>query len=131
MPGEKAAWVAALFCFFFPGSIVAESRGGVEAFLMLGIAATIWIYYKAERTQRRLCDIALGAIFGYTALIKPSVVLILPIIWLYSLHTRKSFCERRMLLSRYLLTGLIAAAVYTPWIVRNYRISGEFVPTMT
>jgi hypothetical protein len=38
---------------------------------------------------------------------------------------------RRKLLAGMAISGLATVLVMTPWVVRNYRLSGEFIPTMT
>jgi 4-amino-4-deoxy-L-arabinose transferase-like glycosyltransferase len=128
---EAGAWSAAIFCFFFPGSIVAESRGGVESLLMLGIAATIFLSYVAEERRNYRYYAFLGLAFGYTALIKPSVMLMLPLVWLYRIVRTDSLNALAVVLPRYCLAGLVAATIYVPWVIRNYQVSGEFVLTMT
>lgn len=127
----RVAWIAALFCFFFPGSLVAESRGGVESALTLCITSMLLLAYKAEEASTYYLYLLLGIVFGFAVLIKGSVALMLPAFWLYRLAARRSWRETISLVSRYCVVGLIAILISVPWIIRNYQISGKIVPTMT
>jgi len=128
---RSVAWAAAFFSLFFPGSFIAESRGGVESFFTLCIAATFLLAYKSERARSYYFHILVGIVFGFAVLVKASVALMLPAFWLYRLVTRRRLTEVTSLALRYSAAGLVAALVSVPWIVRNYHVSGEFIPTMT
>lgn len=127
----RVAWIAAFFCFFFPGSFVAESRGGVESALTLCITVTLLLAYKAEETSTYYLYLFLGIVFGFAVLIKGSVALMLPAFWLCRLAAGRSWREKISLVSRYSVAGMTAILISVPWVVRNYQISEKFVPTMT
>jgi hypothetical protein len=97
----------------------------------LCIAATFLLAYKSERATSYYFHILVGVVFGFAVLVKASVALMLPAFWLYRLATRRRLTELASLASRYAAAGMVAALVSVPWIVRNYHVSGEFVPTMT
>jgi 4-amino-4-deoxy-L-arabinose transferase-like glycosyltransferase len=124
--------VAAAIFLFFPMVLMSDSRGGVDTTLMLCMAAAIWQLYRAIDHNRISDYILLGLIFGYTMLVKPSVALILPAVGLFlMLAPTIRHGSIFLLIRNFAITGLVATVIMTPWIIRNYEISGKFLPTMT
>jgi 4-amino-4-deoxy-L-arabinose transferase-like glycosyltransferase len=128
---RTVAWVAAGICFFFPGALIADLRGGLESTQTLLIAATTFLALKARKSGAYSSYVLLGLVFGFNVLVKASVAFMLPAVFLYELIKEKTFRARGALLARYCVAGLMAVLVSVPWVVRNYQASGEFVPTMT
>jgi len=128
---RRVAWVAASFALFYPATFIAESRGGLESFFTLCLAVTFLLAYRAERVATYRSQIITGLSFGLAMLVKASVALIMPAFWVYRLVSRRSLAERKTWVLRYAAAGVAAALIQVPWIVRNYEVSGEFVPTMT
>jgi len=72
-----------------------------------------------------------GMLNGLAMLVKSSVAPVLPALLLYSMWKTGDGLVRRKILAGMAICGLATVIVMTPWVVRNYRLSGEFVPTMT
>src|SRR4029453_8462299 len=75
---EWAGVIAALIVFLHPGTIVADSRAGVESLLLLAMSLCLWLCVRAVKGGRLLDYVWLGIAFGSMLLIKSSGALILP-----------------------------------------------------
>jgi 4-amino-4-deoxy-L-arabinose transferase-like glycosyltransferase len=128
----RVSIVASAVYLFHPMVLVSDSRGGVDTMLMLCMTVSTWLLYRAI-DRRRISDfVFLGLAFGVTMLVKPSVALILPAVGLFLMLARSIWQSSLVQLIRnFAITGLVAGLVLVPWVVRNYEISGHFVPTMT
>jgi 4-amino-4-deoxy-L-arabinose transferase-like glycosyltransferase len=125
------AILAAVGVLLHPAIVMAETRGGPEVFLTLAITLYCWMLLKALDSDRKRHYFYAGLILGVSALIKSTTILF-PLIWLPLLMwmKRKEDAPRqRMLRGVVMFVGMIL--VLTPWMVRNYTISGRLVPTMT
>ena len=128
---RTAATIAALVFFFYPGILVAESRGGLECMLTLCLAASVLCALIAIERQKLAGFAIAGILNGLAMLVKSSVAPVLPALLLYSMWKIGDGFVRRKILAGMAICGLATVLVMTPWVVRNYRLSGEFVPTMT
>jgi 4-amino-4-deoxy-L-arabinose transferase-like glycosyltransferase len=125
------AIIAALVFFYHPGTLIAETRGGVECMLTLCLAASVLCALMAIERQKLADFVSAGMLNGLAMLVKSSVAPVLPVLFLYSMWRAPDWFLRRKLLAGMVICGLATVLVMTPWVVRNYRLSGEFVPTMT
>lgn len=123
------ALIAPVLFLLHPGIVIAELRGGVEIsfiFLLLCFLTAIW---RALRTGR-LRDYALaGFVLGLTSLFR-STALLFPVFLLgYFLLFDSARPKLLVAASRIGLVFACAALVLSPWIARNYALTGRFVPT--
>src|SRR5204863_9922406 len=128
---STAATIAALIFFFHPGIVVAESRGGLECMLTLCLVASVLLAVIAMERQKWLSFAMAGVMYGITMLVKSSVAPVLPVLFLYHIGSTSDKIVRRKLFAGMAISGLATVLVMTPWIVRNYALSGKFIPTMT
>jgi 4-amino-4-deoxy-L-arabinose transferase-like glycosyltransferase len=128
---QTAGVIAALVFFFHPGILVAESRGGVECMLTLCLAASVLYALIAIERQNFGAFAIAGMLNGLAMLVKSSVAPILPALFLYSMWKMGDGFRRRKILAGMAICGFVTVLVMAPWVVRNYRLSGEFIPTMT
>lgn len=116
---------------FHPVSMMSDTRAGTDTTLTLCLTVTIWLLFRAI-DRRRVGDFALlGLALGYTMLVKASVALIFPFVFLFLILppvTRSRFWR---LVGNFAVTAAVAAVVMAPWVIRNFEISGKFIPTMT
>jgi 4-amino-4-deoxy-L-arabinose transferase-like glycosyltransferase len=121
--------VAALLFLYHPGVLLAEARGGVELlfmFVLLGFALTL--HWAVERGLWRHYFIA-GMVLGVAVLVR-STPLLLPLFILGFLFlTGRDIAERSRSIANVLVLVLGGATVLSPWIIRNYALVHEFVPT--
>lgn len=128
---KTAAAIAFLVFFFHPGVIFAESRVGAESMLTLCLVVSVLFAVIAKDRQTWPCFAMAGFVFGLALLVKPTVAPVLPAWFLYSIWKTSSGAARRRIIAGMAICGIVTVLVMTPWVVRNYRISGEFIPTMT
>jgi 4-amino-4-deoxy-L-arabinose transferase-like glycosyltransferase len=118
----------AMFCFY-PLSAYYTLRVMPEPMLALGLVATVALCLRAEEDSRWWRYAMIGIVLGVTALAKP-VVMYLPVAlgaWLLWLHRDRPGRS----LGHGALICLAFALTIMPWTIRNYVVSGEFVPLAT
>jgi 4-amino-4-deoxy-L-arabinose transferase-like glycosyltransferase len=128
---RRTALIAALLFLFHPGTLIAEARGGVEILFIFVLCLFMLALYRAvERGTLRtylLAGLALGVVFQVrsTPLIFPAMLL------LYLTLAAKNARQRlgAVLKVAVLLVGM--GIVMIPWVIRNYMLVHEFVPTTT
>jgi 4-amino-4-deoxy-L-arabinose transferase-like glycosyltransferase len=82
-------------------------------------ASTLWSYALA------------GAALGAVLLIKSTAAVFVPCVFVYLAISAPHFAGIRR---AFVATGILlltATMVLSPWIIRNYELSGKFVPTMS
>jgi 4-amino-4-deoxy-L-arabinose transferase-like glycosyltransferase len=126
-----AATIAALLFFFHPGILVSETRGGLECMLTLCLVVSVLYALRAIKGLKFSEFAIAGIVNGLAMLTKSSVAPVLPVLFLYSMWKTSDAFVRRKLLAGMAICGFATVLVMTPWIMRNYLLSGEFVPTMT
>ncbi len=121
--------VAPSLFLFHPGTLIAESRGGVEilfGFLLMLFAVTL---SRAIECRQWSSFLVSGFVLGITVLVR-SVPIFFPIFLLGYLllfeRKRMSALTSCRNVSIILLTML---SVLSPWIIRNFRLTGKFIPT--
>jgi len=105
-----------------------SSEAPAEALLYYGIATSL----LAARTRRASVFTLAGMVYAALLLTRPNFValaLVCPAL-LLALEWR-SRTECRTMLTRVLALGLGLAVVWSPWLVRSYRLYGHVVPLTT
>jgi 4-amino-4-deoxy-L-arabinose transferase-like glycosyltransferase len=115
-----------------PGVILAESRGGVECLLMLLVTALVYFLYRADAENSLVKHFIAGVFFGLAMLAKSSPVLFafLLVAYIYSIRKRRRI-DFQTLCINWGTFYLACAMIYMPWVVRNYSLTGHFVPAST
>ncbi len=130
--GVKLVSLLAVFLFLFhPVSMLSDTRAGSDTTLTLALTATIWLLLRAIDSQRSWDFILSGLALGYTMLVKATVALIFPVVFLFLIWPSQMRRPLWITFRHFALAAITAALVMMPWVVRNFEISGQFVPTMT
>jgi 4-amino-4-deoxy-L-arabinose transferase-like glycosyltransferase len=122
-------FMAALLFLFHPGTLIAETRAGIEIpFGLLLVCVLLTVLRALERTHWSGYAIS-GLVLGVTVLFR-SVPLLFPVALLAYLlvaeRPRLSILAAWRNIAVMVVTMLL---VLSPWIVRNYRLTGRFLPT--
>ncbi len=127
---EKIANIAALMFAFYPNSILYSARTLSETTytLLLGVFCLALVRQFENLTART--SIVTGLSFGLLMLTKSTTALLplfLSLIFL-SAHYRKRLWR---VVGSIVLTVFIAALVMSPWVIRNYRLTGKTIVLST
>ncbi|MFZ0743833.1 MAG: glycosyltransferase [Terracidiphilus sp.] len=120
---------AASLYLFHPGTLIAESRGGVE--ILFGFLIVLFVVTLLNAIDRRRTgDFAVsGLILGVVVLVR-SVPILFPVFLLgYLLVFERHRTSMLMAFRNIAILVLTMIAVLSPWIIRNYSLTGKFVPT--
>lgn len=118
-----------LLFLFNPGTLIAESRGGVEMAFSLLLALFILSIYRATRSNRSLDYALSGLVLGLTALVRSTPLLFPFFLLLFLLYLDGQRVGKLIICRNISVLILSALAVLSPWIIRNYSLTGKFVPT--
>jgi hypothetical protein len=124
-----AGWAAAFLLAVLPVNLWVETSGSWEqpyaAVALLGLFLTFCRLHD-EAWQRQTTIVAAGLLLGVTALLTPALLsaggLMLLAEWCLQRGARRRVLRGGVVLS------LVATAMLTPWVVRNYVVLGGFIP---
>jgi 4-amino-4-deoxy-L-arabinose transferase-like glycosyltransferase len=128
---RRAGILAAVIYSVYPGVIVAEARGGVEILFIASVLVFIIAMHDAMTKGEGWRYFLAGILLGVSVLIRSTPMLFPVLLFCYAMFMANSNRERLSLLPRYALLCVGLVLTMSPWIVRNYQLSGTFVPTGT
>jgi len=119
-----------LIFLFHPAILIAESRGGTEVLYTLFLALFMCTLFAAVNSNGTWHYAASGGVLGLTLLVR-SVPILFPVFVLaYLLVFERQRNQNVLNLFRNIALMIVAMfVVLSPWIIRNYRLTGKFVPT--
>ncbi|MCZ6873769.1 MAG: glycosyltransferase family 39 protein [bacterium] len=128
---DMVTLLSPLLFLFHPAVILAESRGGLEILLTCLTTLFMLVLYEALERKKRVHYFLAGSVLGLTALVKSSTILFPAFLCVYLL-----FMERNSRTVKSILTDIAAMViamlvVLSPWIIRNYSLTGKFIPTQS
>ena len=114
---------------FHPGVLIAESRGGVEMLFAFLITLLLLMIFKALASNRWQDYLLCGLVLGITVSVRST-----PMLFPLPLFAYMMIVERRRLsfiaICRNIMVMILTMiAVLSPWIARNYMLTGKFIPT--
>lgn len=126
--GERAAGWAAAMAAVEPGMIVYQSyKVDVNALATLALLVGLGAFMRLRESPGSRWAIATGVIMGSGMLMRLDLVAIVAALMVWSLRG-----QRGPLVRRSCFLALAAAALsLSPWVARNYRVHGRFVPFST
>ncbi len=128
--GSRLGLLAAALCTVYPGAIATSIVVLSEPAFCPLLVAQLTLFVAAGRTSAArdavlLCALA-GALGGAATLMRPSWLLFTPLaaLMLISCDGQR---RRRIMQGVAVIVALVV--VITPWWIRNYSVTGRFVPT--
>jgi 4-amino-4-deoxy-L-arabinose transferase-like glycosyltransferase len=127
----NAAPVAIILFLLHPGTLLAEARGGVELLFIFASFAFMLALHQAVNKNSSCRYFVAGLLLGAVVQVR-STPLVFPVFLLfYLVLTANGKRERLTAVLNVAILALGMALVMTPWVIRNYRLVHEFVPTST
>lgn len=118
-----------LLFLFHPGTLIAESRGGIEIIFALLSTAFVLAMYRLIESNRWRDYVACGIVLGITVSVR-SVLILFPLVLLvYLLLFESRQISKRTICWNVGCLVIAMLAVLSPWIIRNYSLTGKIVPT--
>src|SRR5215831_4951267 len=126
--GERAALTSAVLASVLSFNTIYASTQSSDAVCTVLFLAGLVALRGALATGRRAMWVAGGVLAGLASQFRPNLLpfpaVVAAVAWVVDRRARR--------LTRSLVLYLIAAAaVSAPWAIRNYRLTGEFIPTST
>lgn len=128
---RTVALIAALLFLVYPGTLVAEARAGNDIpCIFTTLLFVLALYQAVEKRSFWLFGLT-GVLLGVAALVRSEVLLFTLFLLAYFLFTSRDWAARgkAVLQMVALATGTLVAL--SPWIIRNYLLVHQFVPTST
>jgi 4-amino-4-deoxy-L-arabinose transferase-like glycosyltransferase len=125
------AVAAALLFLLYPGVLVAEARAGIEVPSIFTVVLFMLVLYCAVEKGSLWRYGAAGLLLGAAVLVRSEVLLFPLLLLVYLLLAARGWVERRKVIERIAVLALGAVVVISPWIIRNYLLAHQFVPTAT
>lgn len=122
------SFAPALLFLLHPGTMLAESRGGVEIlFTTLVILFAITVYRALETVA--YWDYALaGGVLGVAVLVRSTPIVLPAVFLLYLLVVERARTSTWIVFRNIACMTIAVIVVLSPWILRNYRLTRHFVP---
>lgn len=134
---ERVGYIAGVLCALHPSLLRYVPDLHLETLLTFCLTLSVWLgvrLYEAPSTKRA---IPLGIAWGVACLIK-AVVLLYPAVFglFFWLSRRRNAGQNQKLwgLGQLVPVGVACVAMaltISPWTLRNYQVTGHFVPTTT
>jgi hypothetical protein len=119
--GKAVGLLAAFFSAFYPYYVYMAGALYPTQTTTLVMLAFVYFAMKTRERPRALFAVAQGLALGALVLSRSVSLVFAPFAFFWSLRGRRAFATA-------VLVGLAAIGVVVPWTVRNYVVSGEFIP---
>ena len=120
---------APLLFLLHPAIVIAESRGGLEMLFGFLLALFCLTLFRAIASHRSWDYVLSGAVPGLTVVVRSTLILFPLVLLAYVLLLDR---QQKSILAICRNIGLMILAmlmVLSPWIIRNFVVTGKFVPT--
>lgn len=128
---SQAVLVAAppVLVLLSPGMLIAESRGGVEVLFGLLIAIFLLTVYRAIASNQTRDYVISGGVLGMTVLVRSTPMLFPVFLMAYLLMFERQRTSGLAICRNIIAMFVTMLVCLSPWIVRNYQLTGKVVPT--
>ncbi len=117
-----------LLFLFHPGTLIAESRGGVEIVFACLVVLVLSSIYRAIESNHWVDYALSGFLLGVTVLVRSTPILFPFFLCMYLLVFERR--TPRIVICKNISVMVVAMfIVLSPWIIRNYELAGKFIPT--
>jgi 4-amino-4-deoxy-L-arabinose transferase-like glycosyltransferase len=123
--------IAALLFLLYPGILVAEARAGIEIPSILTVSLFMLVLYSAMDTGSLWRYGSAGLLLGVAVLTRSEVMLFPVGLLVFFLLAARGRVERVKVLEGFAVLIVGALVVMSPWIIRNYLLVHQFVPSAT
>jgi hypothetical protein len=122
--GEREALLTAALVGCLSFNTIYASTQSSDSLCTVLYAATVVLFLRAQTAARTWMFLAAGAVAGFAMQVRPNMLL-LPV-WLAAASWW--LFHPRPVLTHLAVFVLAAFLVLTPWVVRNARLTGRFIP---
>jgi 4-amino-4-deoxy-L-arabinose transferase-like glycosyltransferase len=126
---QRIAFISSMVMALYPQSMLYASQVATESLYLLLMMITVYLFLSLTAEPHRGLFYVLGAMLGVLTLCKPvSQLLFIPvcIVIAYRYRKNKGLAAKRIVKIMFALV-----VVVSPWTIRNYIVSGDFVPVAT
>ena len=122
------AYISAAIAVFYPTLIYYDASLLITFLEVLLFTLVIYQLYRCQKRPGSVNFALAGLLIGLAGLARPNVLLVIPalIIWIWLILSKQLGWKAALV--RYLTLIAVAAITISPATVRNYVVSGEFVP---
>ena len=128
---RAAPLIATLLFLFYPGTIISEARAGVEIPFVFVVLLFMLVLHRAVEKRTLWAFFLAGLASGVVVLVRSTPLLFPVFLLVYLLLTANGASERLKVALRIAVLALGMVFVMLPWVIRNYMLVQEFVPTAT
>ncbi len=128
---SATALVATLLFLFYPGTLISEARGGIEIFFIAAVLLFMLALHKALDEGKAWRFFTAGLLLGVVVMIRSTPLLFPAFLFAYLALVTPGMRARLKLSMRIGLLVAGMAIVVLPWVVRNYWLVHELIPTAT
>jgi len=118
-----------LLFLFHPGTLIAESRGGIEILFALMLVLFILTVYRALESKRWWDYLLSGCVLGLAVLVRSTPILFPFVLLGYLLLFERGQNQKVTVFRNFVVMAIGMFIVLSPWIIRNYSLTRKFVPT--
>jgi 4-amino-4-deoxy-L-arabinose transferase-like glycosyltransferase len=127
---QRTALIASVLCAVHPMLLRYVPDLHLEALFTFLVTLLVWLTERFVRSSDFRNAFWLGLVSGLATLTK-SVILLYPPLFAAVLLLVRLRAKQRLPLPALILVGVTMAATIAPWTVRNYVVTGHFVPVST
>jgi 4-amino-4-deoxy-L-arabinose transferase-like glycosyltransferase len=131
LKNRGAGLVAAALISFYPPMILYSRYLLTETLYFFFMVLYFIIQLHALEKKKASYNIAAGAIFAISVLVRPMIVVLLPLPYIYMYIVNKDKSERRLLIKNFIFFISAFVIVMLPWWIRNIIVLNQFIPLAT